>query len=884
MALWHRLRALWRNLARKRQVEDDLDAEIRSYQNMLEDEMARQGADPSAARRGALLEMGGTEQIKEEVRDVRLGATLEAIAADVRQSGRGLRRNPGMTVLGIVMLALGMGASTAVFSIFYAALVQPLPFRDMGRLVELSETRRSRGIDQAAFSEANFWDVRTRNASFEELAAYHYDEANLTGIGEAKRVTDIHVTAGFFRTLGVSPILGRDFAYDEDRNGYNNPVAILGNRFWKSQFGSDPNIVGKTLRLEAQGYTIVGVLPPGEPWLDEQIYTPFGYRADADRGSWEFAVIGRLRRGITADAARADLERIASSLSATYPEADKGIGFAVRPASTWIADNTTRRALWVLLGAVTFLLLIACVNVANLLLARGTARQREIAVRTALGAGRGRVVRFVMMESILLSGLGAGLGLVLADVALQAIERMEVSGVPRLMNANLNPWVVAFALAIAAVTGLLSGLAPALHAPTARIAGVLRDGDRQTGSRGQGRLRAALVAGEVALSFLLLVGAGLLIRNFSGLMNEKRGFQTENRLVFTVSLPGSYYGKAVGKEFLDRLIDRLSGLPQVVAVGAVSKRPLEGGDPGMSIDTNPVRQRTGNGPPPWVGWRVITPGYFRAVGLPILRGREFDQRDKTVWGTPGHPALDRHVILSARLARLLFGDEDAAGRHALLWVGQANLDAEVVGVVADSRERGLATDPALTVYLPYGGYGLPGDFAVHTSGNPLALVPTVRRMVAELDPDVPVADVRTFEQVVDRSVAPQRFNTMLLGVFSGLALLLATSGIYGVLSYAMSRRTPEIGLRVALGATRGDILALAIGQGMPPVMLGIVLGAGGAWWLSRYVAALLYGVKPFDLLTYFAVAALLMMTALAACYVPGHKAMRTDPAVALRAE
>lgn len=884
MPFVHRLKTLWRNLARKRIVEDDLNDEIRSYREMLEDEKVRSGADAIVARREALLELGGAEQIKEEVRNIRLGATLEAIGAELRQSLRGLRRNPGLTVPATVMLALGMGASTVVFSIFYAALVQPLPFRNAERLVQLTETRLERGIDEASFTEANFWDVRSQNHSFDELAAFHYNEANLTGMGAPERVTAISITAGFFRTLGVSPVLGRDFSYEEDRGGFDNRVVIVGHRFWKARLGGDPNILGKTIRLNDRACTVVGVLPRGEPWINDQMYVPFGYRPNANRGSWEFAVIGLLKRGVSAEAARADLRRIAAILAQSYPKDDKGIGFRVESSSTWVAGDTTRRALWVLLGAVTFLLLIACLNIANLLLARGTARQREIAVRTALGASRARLVRFVMMEALLLSGFGAALGLAVAHVALRAIQALEIGGIPRLADASLNPWVVGFAILIAAVTGVLSGLAPALRAPASHIAAALRDGDRQTGSRGQGRLRAALVTGEVALSFLLLVGAGLLIRSFTQLMNVNRGFQTENRLFFSVSIPDSYYENGVGKQFMDRLYERLSAVPEVVAAGAVSHRPVEGGDPGMSFDSSSGRRESGQDAAPWAGWRVVSPFYFEAIGLPLLRGRIFDNRDKSVWSEPGQPPPQRHVVISERLAQLIFGNEDPTGRHVVLWKGQSNLDAEVVGVVGDSRERGLTSDPTLTVYLPSGSNALPAEFVLHTRGNPLALVPTVRSIVANLDPNLPVADVRSFEEVVHRSVTPQRFNAILLGVFSGLALLLATTGIYGVLSYSMSRRTSEIGLRLALGASRNSILQMTIGQGMRPALLGLVLGAVGASSLSSYLATLLFGIKPFDVLTYAAVAALLLATALVACYLPGRRAMRTDPAVALRIE
>ena len=446
-------------------------------------------------------------------------------------------------------------------------------------------------------------------------------------------------------------------------------------------------------------------------------------------------MIGRLAPGVTVEAARADLGQIAAVLGRTYPNDDKGIGFRLDPSSGWVAADGTRRALWVLLGAVAFLLLIACLNMANLLLARGTSRQREIAVRTALGAGRARLMRFVMMESLLLSTFGAALGVALAWAALSAIRVLEISVVPRLADADLNPWVLGFAVVIAIVTGLLSGLAPALQAQVSGIVAALRDGDRQTGSRGQGRVRAVLVTGEVALSFLLLAGAGLLIRSFTELMKVNRGFQTENRLVFSVSMPGSYYEKGVGKQFLDSFFERLSALPEVVAAGAVSNRPVEGGDPGMGIDSSSEAQTQGQQTAPWAGWRIVSPGYFRAIGLPLLRGRSFDETDKPVWAERGQPEPQRRVIISERLAKLLFPNQDPVGRHATLWKGQSNLDAEVIGVVGDSRERGLLADPTRTVYLPYGRVALTSEFVVHTRGNPLALMPAVRSIVTKLDPE-----------------------------------------------------------------------------------------------------------------------------------------------------
>ena len=883
----HRLRALWRNLTSRHRFERDLDAELRAFQDLLEDEKLRSGSSETTAHREALLEMQGIEQVKEEVRAVRAGATLEIFFTEVRQSFRALRRSPASSFSIIAILALGMSASTIIFSVFQSILLKPLPFQDAQRVVEITESHVARGIESNAFTEANFWDLRAANRSFEELAAYHYDDFTLTGSGAPEKITGAPVTAGFFRTLGVSPILGRDFAYDEDRGGNpqfwnGRPVALLGYRFWTTHFAADPHVTGRTLRLNAQSYTVIGVLPPGELWVDRDIYIPFGYRPDANRGSWEYSVVGKLAHGVSLQAARADLNRIASALAAAYPREDQGLGFVVKPSSAWIATDGTRRALWALLAAVASLLAIACLNITSLLLARGLSRRREIAVRTALGAGRARLVRYVMIESLLLSAFGAAIGIGGAYLLVPVIRTLEIRGVPRLAEASLNPWVLAFAAAVAVLTGLLAGLAPALQAPRKAIAQALHAGDRQAGARGQQSLRTILVTAEVALSFVLLVGAGLLIRSFTQLTKTNLGFQTENRLLFSLSYPDSYNQHGAGKQFLDRFFARLAAQPGVIAAGAISSRPLEASNPGMSIEAASATRS--NTPAPWASWRVVTPNYLHAAGLPLIAGRPLDENDKPVWSRPGEPPPQRRVMISQRLAKRLFPNNDPIGRQVTLWKSQSNLPAEIVGVVADSRERGPAAEDALIVYLPSGANALPDDFVVHTSTPPLSLAPAVRSIVSSLDPDLPVADVRSFEELVSKSVAPQRFTAILLAVFSGFALLLATMGLYSVLSFTVNRRAAEIGLRVALGATSRDIMRMTVGQGLAPALLGIAFGATGAWWLSRFIGTLLYEVKPFDAITYAAVALLVLLTAAAGCYLPGRRAVRTDPTAALRLE
>ena len=870
-----RIRRLWRNLVQRRRVEEDLAEELRSYQDMLE--------DSGLSRREAMMEMGGAAQIQEQVRDIRVGAQLGTMSAELRQAIRGLGRNPSLTLVATLMLAMGIGASTLVFSIVHAALLQPMPFGDPDRLVGVYETRLDRGWDRASFTDANFWDLRQQNRSFEDIASARFGKCTFSTGGDPEKVNCGSVTHRFFHVLRAQPVLGRDFNEDEGNGSQAQRVTILSDRFWRSKFAADPQVIGRAIQLDELPYTIIGVLPPGRRWINEDTYTIWHHRANANRGSFEFSVVGRLKPDATAKSVAADLQSVAANLARAFPMEAKGIGFGTEPSSSWGANPTTRRALWALLGAVTFLLLIACVNIANLLLARGMSRKREIAVRTALGASRGRLIRFVMMEALVLSICGGVLGVGLAFGGLRAIQVLQIRDLPQLADASLNPWVLGFSVTAAILTGLLAGIAPALQAPASGIAISLREGDRQTGSHGQRRLRASLVTLEVAMSFLLLVGAGLLIRSFNRILAVDRGFQTENRLVFTVSLPDRYEENDRAVHFVEDLFTRIRALPQVRAAGSVSHRPVEGSNPGMGIVAASQQQLTGSAVP-WAGWRVVTSGYLRSVGLPLLRGRFIQDTDPDVWRRRGQPEPARHVVISNRLAKLLLPNVDPIGQHVILWKGQGGMEAEVVGVVGDSRERGLVNDPTLTVYLPAGSNFVPQEFVVHTTGAPLAVMPSIRAIIASMDRNLPISDVRSFDAIVNRSLSPQRFNTLMLAIFSGLALVLATTGIYGVLSYSMSRRTSEIGLRVALGASGRSILGMALAQGMLPVAIGLAIGAAASWWLTRYLTTLLYEVKPFDLTTYLCVAGLLVLTASIACLVPGWRASRIDPGLALRVE
>ena len=871
-AFFVRLMSLFNRERRDRELAEEID----SILEMETEKHIRSGTAPVEARRQAHAEFGSVESMKESYRDRRGLPLVEGAAQDLRQSLRMLRRSPAITAIAVLTLALGVGATTAVFSVVYSAMLQPLPFPEPERLVQLWESRIEHGWDRASFTEANFWEVRARNRTFEEIGALIGTKANLSGTGDPRLVSVGKVSSGFFTLLGVKPIAGRGFLDGDDQPDHDNQIALLQNQFWRTQFGADREIIGKTLRLDGKPVKVVGVLPPGEPWLNAaDAFIPLVYDLKASRTGFQYEVIGRIRRGVSVEAAKADLETVCRALGAEYPKQDDGMGIKIEPASGWAASAGLRRALWVLLCAVGFVLLIACINLTNLLLVRGTGRAREICLRAALGAKRGRIVRMVLGESLVLGLVGGGFGLLLAEMMVGALARIDPGAVPRLTHAGPNMWVLVFSLSAALLASLVSGLAPALQAPYGNVVAALREGDRgQAGNRVQSRLRAVLVTVEVGLSLVLLVGAGLLIRSFDRLLHVERGFQSENRIALAVSLPQSYSNAQV-KDVLTRFLAGAASAPGVISAAAVNARPMVAGwNPVMGIGTTEQGDRE-NGDAPWVGSRFVTPGYFRTMGIPLLNGRLFDESDATFRG----------VVISRSIADLLWAGKDPIGRHLLLWKGQSNLEAEVIGVVGNQRERALDKDPTLTVYLPYYAAGVtPIQFVVQTNDDPMLVVPSLRSVLSRIDPDLPLSDIESLDTVVARSLGQRRFNTLLLGLFAGLALLLAMAGIYGVLSYSVARRTSEIGVRVALGARRRTVLVLIMSQGMKPVLAGVAMGLTGAFALSRLLSGMLFGVTAADTLTYVAVSLLAILTSLAACYVPARRALLVDPTVALRYE
>ncbi len=803
------------------------------------------------------------------------GGAMHGLLHDIRFAVRLLRRERGFTTVAVLTLALGIGANTAVFSVVHAVLLRPLPFPEADRLVQVMESRQHLGWARTSFTHANFWDVADESSSFAEIGAFRDASLTLTGTDRPRRLAGRRVSPGFFRALGVTPVLGRVFENGEEREEGDHRVAVLSSALWRSTFGGDPGIVGRTLQLDGEGYRVVGVAPPADPLLsDADIFVPLIRTADPDRVSMELGVVGRLAPGVTAAEADAELELLAARLQQRHPEECSGVGLLTVPLRDWIAGDRLRQALWVLLGATGFLLLIACVNLANMSLAKAVGRTREVALRSSLGAGRSRIVRQLLTESMVLCGVGALAGVALASGMITVFRSLAPTSIPRLDLVSLNPWVLAFTSGLAVITAVLSGLVPAMMLRRVELATALRAGDRTSiGSRRSSVLRSTLVGAEIAISLVLLVGAGLLARSFVELLGVDRGMETENRLVASVNLPSSY-DAARTRAFFEQFLARTNAIPAVRSAAAVNFRPLMGASVGMGIAT-PENPGTPGETVPWATWRMVTPGYFATLGLELRKGRDFD---RDVIGDPWR------VVISESVASLLWPGKDAVGRTVLLWRGQGDLQAEVIGVVQDMRERGLAEGPTLAVYMPYfGAAGWPPEIIVQAAGNPLGMVPAIRSILAQIDPDLPLDDVATLDQVVSSSVTDRRLNMAIMGLFAGIALLLALAGVYGVQAYSVARRAPEIGLRVALGAEPKTIVAMMLREGMTAGVLGTGVGIVLAFWVSRVLSGLLFGVTPTDPGTYAGAVALLLGATLLSSYLPSRRALSVDPTESLRA-
>jgi predicted permease len=804
---------------------------------------------------------------------------LDPVRQDLSYAVRRLRQSKGFTLVAVATLALGIGATSAIFSVVNAVLLRPLPFPEPDRLVQVAQTWKGR---PAVYSPQNFLDVEAQATSFSGMAAIDAGGVTLTGQGAATRLEGAEVSASFFDVLGVRPRLGRAFLAGENEPGRDR-VAVLGYALWRDRFGSDPGVVGRTLSLNRQPYTVVGVAPPGFRYPEPaEIWTPLEYDQmfrSKSRGAWYLTVVGRLRSGATLAGARQEAGTIAERLARAYPADDEGVGGIVIP----LLDATvgeSRRALLVLLGAVGLVLLVACVNVANLLLARVAVRETELAVRAALGAGRGRLVRQLLTESLVLAVLGGAAGLLLSVAILDGLLALQPQGVPRLDEVSVNRTVVAFAAALSLLTTVLFGAFPALQTGRRSSAQALRQGSRGILSGRRGGLRGGLVVGQIALAMVLVAGSALLLRSFALLRQVDPGFRTGSALAFRISLPESAYADdARMLSFHDELQRRLAALPGVRSVGSVTAVPLGGSHFNISFtvegwpEVPPAQQ-------PSMEVRIATPGYFGTIGIPVRRGRAFTESDG--------PDAPQVVVLSESAVHRYFPHEEPIGRKIHLGLGRGRgrkPGGEVVGVVGDVKEIGLAAESPPQIYVPYAQFPLPSmDVVLRTTVEPRSLAAVAERVVHGLDAELPVARVATLDEVLARSVSEPRFYAILLGSFAGTALFLAALGLFGVTSYAVAQRTRELAVRIALGARREELLRMVLREALLLGAAGVAVGLAGAVLLSRVISSMLFSLSPRDPLTLGGVALLLLATTLLAGYLPARRATRVDPVIALRSE
>ncbi len=889
----NRLKSALRALAHRSRAERELDEELRYHVEQQTDQNIRLGMRPEEAHDAARKAFGGMEQSKERSRDARGLRWVDESRQDLRYGARMLWKKPGFTFIAVLALALGIGACTAIFSIVHTVLLRPLPFAQQEQLVVLwkKDTTSNNPFVELALAEVRDWQGQSR--SFTGLAAmpttvYGYGYV-LTGRGEPVQLESAKVTGSFFSLLGVQPAYGRIFNESDDQ--VNGPkVVILSDRIWRERFSSDPNIIGQSITLTEEAFTVIGVMPAifeypqgVDLWLP--IRTTTAPRIAESRGASFLQVVGRLSPGVTITQAEVELNTIISRLAAQYPQTEaSGHRVVITSLATHLLGDA-RPALWLLLAATGLLLLIATANIANLMLARASARRREFAVRAALGAGRLRLVRQLLSESLILAFCGGAGGVPLAYWLIKLLAQAAPADVPRIEGAGLNVIVLLFSLVVTLLTGILFGLVPALTVSRLNLNQTLNEGASKISSERSGlRTRSALVIAEVAVTVILLIGATLILRSFVNLSNVNLGFDPHNVLTMHLRAQGSRYGRPEARrEFYRQLIERLEAQPGVAAASAVLIRPMEGAvgwDTPFMVEGQSESEARKNRVP---NFEAVTPHYFRTFGIPIKAGREFTDQDND--RTP--PA----IIISETMARTLFGSGvDPLGKRLRLAL-MLGTGAErhpwltIVGIAGDVRYRELQ-DIRFDLYLPFAQWpsAFVNHFAVRTTTDPSAMLAAVRREVAALDPTQAVTRVATMDQLVAANLAQPRFSAILLNWLSGLALLMAAIGVYGVLAVSVAQRTGEFGIRMAVGAQRADILKLVIKQGMRLVAIGLVLGLTASFMLTRLMKNLLFGVIANDPSTFVVIAVLLLAVALLACWIPARRATKVDPLVALRSE
>lgn len=809
-------------------------------------------------------------------------APMDTLGQDIRYAVRRLLKSPGFTVVALLTLVLGIGANSAIFSVVNGVLLQPLPFPDPKRLVALFHVTEGQ---RAVMSGPNFWDLSKQTQTLASTAATARSRAILTGQGEPVRLDGVAVTGSFFDLLGIQPLYGRTIREDDNLPG-KTKVVVLGYGLWQQTFGGQPDVVGRTITLDGVPTEVIGVMPPGFSYPPGRLlWRPIEY-TDAftreQRANWYLTVIGRARSGVSVDQVTAEIETIGKRIAAQYPDANENVGFT----AVALLDATVgeiRGALYVLLGAVGCVLLIACVNVANLLLARAATRESEMAVRAALGAGRGRLVRQLLTESVILSLAGAGFGLLLAVWGVDLLVAMQPQGIARLENVRVDATVIFFTACIAVLSGLMFGAFPAIQSTPNGLAATLKEAGRGAlTSRTGSRMRSALVVAEMALAVVLLAGAGLLIRSFTRLAAVDPGFRVDPALTFELSLPASRYEQDERQlQFFDQLMPRLRSIPGVQQAGAVLALPLTGAGVVLSFQVA-GRPPLPSALKPVMKVRVATPEYFSTLGIPLKRGRLFTDADRG--GTP--PV----VLLTETAVKQFFPGEEPLGKTINLGWGRGpgtpRAGGEIVGIIGDVKDDGLGEADPPQLYLPYRQWPVQVmSVVLRTSVPPALLSDSVRREVHAVDPSLPVANLRTLDDVVASSISQPRFYMTLLAVFAALALALAAVGIFGVLSYAVAQRTREIGIRMALGANEGTVVGLILRHALVLAVSGVSIGIFSAWLMSKsLMTELLFGTDPRDLVTFTVVAFVLTAVAMLAAFVPARRATRVDPIVALRTE
>ncbi|MFL6530489.1 MAG: ADOP family duplicated permease [Chthoniobacterales bacterium] len=889
-----RLAGLQLSPAREAEIADELAQHL---EDEYEQALSR-GASEEEAQRSVLSDLNapdllgrGLKQVERRVpqNPVPMGTSRKSnmfgdLTQDVRYGVRMLAKNPAFTAIAVLALALGIGANTAIFSVVNTILLRPLPYKNPDQLVVIWENATHLGFPKNTPSPANFLDWQQQATVFSGMAAFAEKSFNLTGVGEPERLDGRRVSANLFDLLGVKPIIGRTFVPEEDQPG--TKVALLNESLWKRRFGSDPGVIGRALNLNGESYTVVGVLPRSVQlpafgnWRD-QVWVPLAFPSEeaASRGDHFLEVIARMKPGVKLEQAKAEMQTITARLAQQYPEQNTRISSVVNPLHEEIVGNM-KPALLILLGAVAFVLLIACANVANLLLARAAVRQKEIALRLALGADRARLTKQLLVESVMLSVLGGVVGLVLAYVGLRVLTGFIPQDLAHADLITIDGKVLVFTLGIAIVTGLIFGLAPASQASHFNLNDTLKEGGRDSGAGVRGKkLRSTLVIAEVAVSFILLIGAGLLINSFIHLRNLDPGFRADHLLGMNIDLSEVKYPDTARRVvFFDEVLRRVKPLPGVQSAAIAGNLPLMYNGDSMPIGVEGIPD-----PPPDqhpdVIFRAIGPGYFETMGIALMRGRDFTDQDTL--------ETDLKVVVSEKTAKHYWPNEDPIGKR--LKNGSTTSEAPwrtVIGVVKDVRQNDFVAEPKMQMYFTYRQLKslTANALVVRTSVDPLSLSTAVRNAIWSVDKDQPVANIDSMEHIVAGAVARQRFSMLLLAVFAGLALVLAAVGIYGVMSYSVAQQTREIGIRIALGAKRSDVLKMTVIQGLRLVGMGLTIGLVVAFILTRVMATLLFGISATDPFTFLSISLVLLAVALLASYIPALRATKVDPMIALRAQ